>query len=387
MARLNLVDVIKYYKNYSHQQEAIKLLEDYLNANPELVYKFYSIWRQNTVTNTYSLLLYPTQNKDRNNLIIFNLDLLKDNKRIDRVSVRSGAPSAQVLLPPEKDYSGSMRPIPEGNWIVGKPEKSPIGNWGEGLGEWWIELTPINPKHNRKNIGIHLDANQSYSPGSAGCVVTTTKRDLEKIIEWIWEYKVASLTVTYNLSPLAASNVSSSYVEQIIKIHAKRAIGYAEGNLTIDGKPTKNYYGHIDVGNGKYNLGAFSYQGNNAKTPEQADEIWESRLIKVLTTPLRKLLTGMNKECHTYVVLNVCDLYTQAPLAVVDRGGLLDQLTGVAYVTDDSMVDYRVLSFYDPVTKKLMAAGFGNDPNRLRKDQARRVKCIREYLLSSFGLV
>lgn len=385
-SKFNFVNVIKYYKNYSHQQQALKVLEDYINENSEIVYKFYSLWRQNTITSAYSLLLYPTQSRDRNNLIIFNLDLLKDNKRIDRVSVRSGAPSAQVLLSPEKDYAGSMRPIPEGNWIVGKPEKSPIGNWGEGLGEWWIELTPVNPKHNRKNIGIHLDANQSYSPGSAGCIVTTTKRDLEKIIEWIWEYKVASLTVTYNLSPLASSKASTSYVEQIIKAHAKRAIGYAEGNLTIDGKPTQSYYGHIDVGNGKFNLGAFSYQGN-AKTPEQADEIWEAQLIRVLTKPLSKLLTGMNKECHTYVVLNVCDLYTQAPLAVVDRGGLLDQLTGVAYVTDESIVDYRVLSFYDPVTKKLMAAGFGNDPNRLRRDQVRRVKCIREYLLSSSRFV
>lgn len=381
------MNVIRYYKSYAHQKEALKLLEEYLNSNPELVYKFYSIWRQNTATNAYSLLLYPTNNKDSNNLIIFNLDLLKDNKRIDRVSVRSGAPSAQVLLPPDKDYSGSLRPIPEGNWIVGKPERSPIGSWGEGIGEWWIELTPINPKHNRQNIGIHLDANSSYSPGSAGCIVTTTKRDLEKIIEWVWEYKVASLTVTYKTPAIQNKNIPSNAVEAMIRAHAKLAIGYAEGNLTLDGKPTKSYYGHKDVGNGKTNIGAFSYQGNNAKTPEQADLIWESQLIKTLTQPLCKLLARIQQKYHLFVVLNVCDLYTQAPLAVVDRGGLLDQLTGVTDIDDNSMVDYRVLSFYDPTTKKLMAAGFGNDPNRLRRDQSRRVRCLREYLLRSSSVV
>lgn len=88
----------------------------------------------------------------------------------------------------------------------------------------------------------------------------------------------------------------------------------------------------------------------------------------------------MESSDHLFVLLNICDLYTQAPLAVTERGGLFDQLTGVRQVKDEDMVGYRVASFYDPDTKKLMAAGFGNNLNRLKQDQKRRVACIRDYL-------
>ncbi len=53
------------------------------------------------------------------------------------------------------------------------------------------------------------------------------------------------------------------------------AIGNAEGNRTVDGAKTRSYGSHIDPGNGKKNLGNFSYQAYqnpNVKTPEQADQ-------------------------------------------------------------------------------------------------------------------
>jgi len=55
-------------------------------------------------------------------------------------------------------------------------------------------------------------------------------------------------------------------------------IGQAEGNINEFGKPTKNYFGHKDPGDGKWNLGAFSYapRGANAPVahlPQEADEI------------------------------------------------------------------------------------------------------------------
>lgn len=372
---LDLENVIKYYKQLPHQKEAIKLLQEYINKDQDIVTRFLSKWRQLDKIDAYTLLLYPTEKKDSRGLIIFNLDLLKNGKRIDRVCVNSGAPSAQVLLPPEKDYSGSLRPIPEGNWIVHPPEKAPYGSWGEGLGEWWIELTPINPRHNRKNIGIHLDANREYSPGSAGCIVTSSKKDLEKIITWIWNYGVKSLTVTYNFTK--ENGFSKAEIETLIKQHAKYAVGYAEGNLTLNGNPKPSYYGHTDYGNGKTNIGAYSYQGK-AKSPQEADELWTNHLIERLSIPLSKILVKNNYSI--FILLNVCDLYTQAPLAVTDTGGLLEQISGVSSISEKDMIEYRVASFYDPVSKKIMAAGFGNNPNRLRQDQQRRVRCIIEYL-------
>jgi hypothetical protein len=94
--------------------------------------------------------------------------------------VNSGAPGRQELMPPEKDYSGSNRPIPQGEYEIGPAEEAPNGSWGSGLGPLWRELRPINPKHNRQAIGLHQDANSRFSPGSAGCVVN---EDLSVIYE------------------------------------------------------------------------------------------------------------------------------------------------------------------------------------------------------------
>ena len=53
------------------------------------------------------------------------------------------------------------------------------------------------------------------------------------------------------------------------------AIGNAEGNRTVDGGKTGSYGSHVDPGNGKKNLGNFSYQAyqnKNVQTPAQADQ-------------------------------------------------------------------------------------------------------------------
>ena len=49
-----------------------------------------------------------------------------------------------------------------------------------------------------------------------------------------------------------------------------RAVGNAEGTRTPDGGYTAAYYGHVDPGNHKWNLGSFSYQ-HGAKSPADAD--------------------------------------------------------------------------------------------------------------------
>lgn len=379
MADFNIYNVIKYYKELPHQKKALDLLNNFINTNPAIVNDFFKIWR-NGHSAVYDLYMTPTDKKDRNGLIIFNLDLRKNEKRIDRVSVRSGSPNHQILAPAENDFSGSLRPIPEGRWIVGAPEKSPVGSWGPGLGEWWIELTPIKPKHNRKHIGIHIDANIQTSPGSAGCIVTLNQRDMEKIIQWIVDYKVTELTVNHLLQDKLSTRQS---IENAIKQHAKKAIGYAEGNLDIYGNPTNNYYGHTDPGNNRRNLGAFSYQGY-ARSAEEADAIWLNILLKEIPNRLDRILIHFEEKDRLAVILNVCDLYTQAPAAVVDKGGLIEIISNKYTYSDKEMIEWRVQSFYDPVTKKLMAAGFGNNPNRLRQDQKRRVEALRAYLKTSF---
>ena len=49
-----------------------------------------------------------------------------------------------------------------------------------------------------------------------------------------------------------------------------RAVGSAEGTRTAEGGYTAAYYGHVDPGNHKWNLGSFSYQ-HGANSPTEAD--------------------------------------------------------------------------------------------------------------------
>ena len=50
-----------------------------------------------------------------------------------------------------------------------------------------------------------------------------------------------------------------------------RTVGSAEGTRQSDGEHTQAYYGHVDPGNGVWNLGTFSYQ-HGAESPAAADE-------------------------------------------------------------------------------------------------------------------
>jgi hypothetical protein len=160
------------------------------------------------------------------------------------------------------------------------------------------------------------------------------------------------------------------------------AVGYAEGNRTIDGGRTKGYYGHTDPGNGRLNIGSFSYQAytGNITNPEAADYEWLSQLRKRL---LPRYIASCSRhqlpQDNAFLWVSACDLYTQAPAAVVLRGGLLDQMARPDLMTISGMVTARVASYYEP-DGRLNAPGFGNNPARLRTDQMRRTLAIIDAL-------
>ncbi len=130
------------------------------------------------------LLMLPTAKRDRYGLIEFDLSLRNNGKAVDRVIVSSGQPNRQELVHPAIDYPGSLRPLPEGCYRIGNVEHNPNG-WGPGLGNWWVDLIPVKPANSRSAFGIHLDANISRSPGSAGCVTPATADRLDRVLKWI----------------------------------------------------------------------------------------------------------------------------------------------------------------------------------------------------------
>lgn len=385
MEPLKLLNTYRYWKDLPHQNAAILWLESQLTSTQ--LAEFTRRWREAPARPVVEMLMTPTERRHRG-LIVFDLALMVSDRPVDRVSVFSGAPSAQVLLHPRQDYSGSLRPIPEGVWTIGAPEKSPIGSWGEGIGEWWVPLEPKHRVNNRTAIGIHLDANYANAPGSAGCIVTRTAAELQRILSWLWgQTKPTQLVVDYGTGYLAEIGYRRSSTltgqawceshlrddQSIVAI----AVGVAEGNRTPTGGYTQHYRGHTDPGNQRRNLGSFSYQGR-ASSPQEADRIWLDKLRRELVPRyLQACQKAKIPPENLFLFVNACDLFTQAPLAAVDKGGLLEQFP---ISDEDEMIKARVKSFYNPHTGRLEAAGFGNDVRRLTADQSRRVNALMSVI-------
>jgi hypothetical protein len=163
-----------------------------------------------------------------------------------------------------------------------------------------------------------------------------------------------------------------------------QAIGYAEGNLDRNGRPTGSYAGHTDPGNGARNVGIFSAQ-NSGSTPGAANRVWLKKLndVKsVFDNALRTRGARPGTPVYDNIMVNLLDLYVQAPAAVKGKGGLLSRVDDMIQFRGDPqyIAQARVDSFLDPGTGRLNAPGFGNNRNRLLQDQRRRVAALKERL-------
>ncbi|GAB4373597.1 MAG: hypothetical protein Kow00121_17000 [Elainellaceae cyanobacterium] len=163
------------------------------------------------------------------------------------------------------------------------------------------------------------------------------------------------------------------------------AVGSAEGTRTPDGGRNSAYHGHVDPGNGVWNLGSFSYQ-HGADSPEQADAKQLARLRSQAETILQKA-ASKGIELTLEEKLNGIDLANQAPKAALDQQGYIDWLAEArkqGLTGSDAILWARVQSFIDPYTKTWDAPGLGNSEDRITHDQERRMlqiaKAIATYL-------
>ncbi len=162
-----------------------------------------------------------------------------------------------------------------------------------------------------------------------------------------------------------------------------RTVGHAEGTRSVDGSKTRAYYGHVDPGNGVWNLGSFSYQHCDAScTPDEADD----RQLRRLRSQSRVLSQKANSNGIQMTLeekLNGIDLANQAPLAALDQGGYVDWLR-VAHqkgLTGSSAVLWaRTYSFLNPRTQTWDAPGLGNRYDSIAYDQERRRDAIASAL-------
>lgn len=160
-----------------------------------------------------------------------------------------------------------------------------------------------------------------------------------------------------------------------------RAVGHAEGTRTISGERTPAYYGHNDPGNGKWNLGSFSYQ-HGASAPEVADELQLQRLSEQYQT-LQQQAQQHNLEPSLAEDLNGLDLANQSPRAALGEAGYFARLAEAQTMGlrgEDAILWARTRSFLDPDTQQWNAPGLGNTLDGISRDQARRMNAIQQVL-------
>ncbi|MEM7063837.1 MAG: hypothetical protein AAF572_11815 [Cyanobacteria bacterium P01_B01_bin.77] len=159
-----------------------------------------------------------------------------------------------------------------------------------------------------------------------------------------------------------------------------RAVGSAEGTRTTDGGYTSAYYGHVDPGNHKWNLGSFSYQ-HGANSPAEADDKQLQRLYEQALT-LRQQASQHQVTLSLAEELNGIDLANQAPLAALDRG-YIDWLAVARQQPmgeRDRIIWARTRAFLDPDSGHWNAPGLGNTLESIRWDQARRQQAVQQAI-------
>ncbi|MEM8642076.1 MAG: M23 family metallopeptidase [Cyanobacteria bacterium P01_G01_bin.54] len=92
-----------------------------------------------------------------------------------------------------------------------------------------------------------------------------------------------------------------------------RAIGHAEGNLTVAGKQTQLYWGHTDPGNFRRNQGWCSDQGRGGGDVQLADRKCLERVQQRLDLIIEDLrAAGLEPDQELLAFVNMVDLYNQA---------------------------------------------------------------------------
>ncbi|MCY7273680.1 MAG: hypothetical protein LH702_08025 [Phormidesmis sp. CAN_BIN44] len=162
-----------------------------------------------------------------------------------------------------------------------------------------------------------------------------------------------------------------------------RTVGHAEGTRSVDGSKTRAYYGHVDPGNGVWNLGSFSYQHCDAScTPDEADDR-QLRRLRSQSQVLAQKADSNGIRMTLEEKLNGIDLANQAPLAALDQGGYVDWLRAAhqkGLTGSNAVLWARTYSFLNPRTQTWDAPGLGNRYDSIAYDQERRRAAIASAL-------
>ncbi|MBI4781435.1 MAG: glycoside hydrolase family protein [Oscillatoriophycideae cyanobacterium NC_groundwater_1537_Pr4_S-0.65um_50_18] len=160
--------------------------------------------------------LTRTKTANSDGLEVLSLEFVSPKgKTLNKLNVVSGAPGRQTFRLLEDGIPGSLEPIPQSRyfiadieWAGGKDDFStPHPHPMNGIGPVFVPLVRTVPMRDRErgnaggrdDFGFHIDWNNSSSPGSAGCVCTSTLADLRELVRLLRLYDPRDLFVDWGL--------------------------------------------------------------------------------------------------------------------------------------------------------------------------------------------
>lgn len=211
---ISIESLVKFYRGFPHQMAALSELDADLLANGAAALNRSRPWFKTWSTagmmpegNAAAPYLKLTRagKADARGLEILLLERFKNNIPLATMRVVSGAPGAQQFRKGKNSLSGSMEPIPEGQWGIGQiawagGSDNFAASWGPGLGPASVPLTFKGPGATaRSAIEAHFDANLVLNPGTAGCLGFNSLDDLKTFIYWLRSDHAKHLYVDWGL--------------------------------------------------------------------------------------------------------------------------------------------------------------------------------------------
>lgn len=157
------------------------------------------------ITEKSYLKLTKTNKKDQFGCYILKLDYFFNGVFKDTLNVCSGVPSRQTFRKGVDSVAGSLEPLPEGLWQIENIKwAGGRNNWNKvftsGVGAVSVPLSYVKPNSTRRSaIEVHIDNNRKTAPGTAGCVGTYNRADMEKFLSWLYESDPRDFYCNWNL--------------------------------------------------------------------------------------------------------------------------------------------------------------------------------------------
>ena len=180
------------------------------------------------------------------------LQLCKDGKEIDRLIVCSGQPKAQKFRMAYESKAGSLEPLPEGYYTLGKEQWAGgkdifSAEFNQGLGPCVLDLHPLMETE-RSELLVHIDWNRDKAPGTAGCVGIIGIDNFKKFLTWVRKYDCSDFVVNWGLGS----------VESIPEKKRIKEDGAPKQPEKL--KPLEGFSVGIDVGHGLGTEGGTYYE-------------------------------------------------------------------------------------------------------------------------------